>query len=77
MGYLTRNSTVYYKDGKALKTFEHDFANLALEKVIPHGIYDIRLNKGYITLGNSYETADFVVDNIGGLITVSIVSQYQ
>ena len=64
VGNLTRNKAMYCKDGKPVKTFDHDFKNLAIEKAIPHGIYDIRLNKGYITLGNSHETADFVVDNI-------------
>lgn len=64
VGNLTRNKALYCKDGKTLKTFDHDFKNLAIEKAVPHGIYDIRLNKGYITLGNSHETADFVVDNI-------------
>lgn len=64
VGNLTRNKAVYCKDGKTLKTFDHDFKNLAIEKAVPHGIYDIRLLKGYVTLGNSHETADFVVDNI-------------
>jgi hypothetical protein len=30
----------------------------------PDGIYDMQANKGYITIGNSAETADFVIDNL-------------
>ena len=64
LGNLTRNKAIFCKKGKPVKTFDHDFKNLAKEKAVPHGIYDMRLNKGYITLGNSHETADFVVDNL-------------
>ncbi len=64
LGNLTRNEAVYCKKGQLVKVYDHDFPNLASGKVVPHGIYDIKLNKGYITLGNSAETADFVVDNL-------------
>lgn len=64
LGTLTRNSTVLTKDGKAPKVFDHDFTYLATGKAIPHGIYDLKLNKGYISIGNSHETAAFVVDNL-------------
>jgi hypothetical protein len=64
LGNLTRNQAVYCKKDKPIEVFDHDFSNLATGKVIPHGIYDVKLNKGYITLGNSAETADFVTDNL-------------
>lgn len=64
LGNLTRNNTVYCKKGQIVKTYDHDFPNLATGKVIPHGIYDLKLLKGYITLGCFAETADFVVDNL-------------
>lgn len=64
LGNLTRNQALYCKKDEPIETFDHDFANLANEKAVPHGIYDMRLNRGYITLGNSHETADFVVDNL-------------
>jgi Rhodopirellula transposase DDE domain len=55
---------VLCKDGVAPDTYDHDYSYLATGKVIPHGIYDIRQNKGFITLGDSHETAAFVVDNL-------------
>lgn len=64
LGNLTRNKPIYQKKEKLVKVFDHDFPNLADDKAVPHGIYDIRLNKGFITLGNSAETADFIVDNL-------------
>jgi len=37
---------------------------LAQGKAIPHGILDLKRNQGYLTMGNSHETADFVVENL-------------
>jgi hypothetical protein len=58
-----------YRDGKCYTTgnidvFDHDYDNLSEGKVIPHGIYDLQLNKGYISIGNSSETAEFIIDNL-------------
>ena len=59
----------FYRDGKcfcnrAVRVFDHDYEHLAEGKVIPHGIYDLQANKGYISIGGSSETADFIVDNL-------------
>lgn len=58
-----------YRDGKcyctkAVKVYDHDYEHLSEGKVIPHGIYDMQANKGYISIGGSSETADFVLDNL-------------
>jgi len=58
-----------YRDGKCystapLKVFDHDYYYLSKGKVIPHGIYDMLRNEGYISIGNSHETAEFVKDNL-------------
>lgn len=64
LGTLTRNEAVLTKGGKAVPVFDHDYPYLGVGKAIPHGIYDVKLNEGYISLGNSHETAEFVVDNL-------------
>ena len=38
----------YYMQGD-VKVYDHDYTHLAEGKVIPHGIYDLQSNKGYIT----------------------------
>jgi hypothetical protein len=58
-----------YRDGKCytqapIKVYDHDYDYLSEGKVIPHGIYDLQANKGYISIGGSSETADFVIDNL-------------
>ena len=42
-----------YREGKCfcnkpIKVFDHDYEHLSEGKVIPHGIYDIQANKGYL-----------------------------
>ena len=64
LGQLTRNEQVLTKKGEIPEVFSSDYSFLASGRVIPHGIFDIKLNKGYISLGNSSETADFVIDNL-------------
>ena len=38
---------------------DHDFPSLAVGKAVPHGLYDIDRNIGYITLGTSHDTSEF------------------
>lgn len=64
LGELTRNQPILTKGKKAVKVLDHDYPQLGVGKAIPHGIYDIKLNQGYLSLGNSHETARFVVDNL-------------
>lgn len=58
-----------YREGKSytqeqIKVYDHDYSHLSEGKVIPHGIYDMQANIGYISIGNSRETADFIMDNL-------------
>lgn len=62
LGNLYRNGKCYCT--KAVKVYDHDYEHLSEGKVIPHGIYDLQSNKGYISIGGSSETADFVTDNL-------------
>ncbi len=64
LGALTRNELILTEGGKAVEVFDHDYPYLGVGKAIPHGIYDVKLNEGYLSLGNSHETAGFVVDNL-------------
>jgi Rhodopirellula transposase DDE domain len=42
---------------EAPQVFDHDFLSSAKEVVIPHGMYDIQRNEGYITLNTSKDTS--------------------
>jgi hypothetical protein len=54
----------FYRDGKlftkgTLGAFDHDFPSFADGVVIPHGLYDLKLNRGYLHLGTSHDTSEF------------------
>jgi hypothetical protein len=59
----------FYRDGKLytkeiLKVLDHDFASYADGLVIPHGVYDIQRNEGYVTIGTSKDTSEFACESI-------------
>jgi hypothetical protein len=43
---------------------DHDFAQDAVARAVPYGIYDLVHNQGYVYVGTSGDTADFAVDAI-------------
>ena len=53
-----------YYDFKHRKVNDHDFLSMAQGVVIPHGIYDIADNFGYLSLGTTKDTSEFCCDNI-------------
>jgi DDE family transposase len=59
----------FYRDGQvftqqAFRVFDHDFPSFADGYVIPHGLYDLKRNRGYINLGISHDTSEFACDSI-------------
>jgi Rhodopirellula transposase DDE domain len=62
LGNFKRPGQVYCSE--FLSTYDHDFLSFSHGQLVPHGIYDVVDNKGYLTLGTSKETAAFVCDNI-------------
>jgi transposase len=47
-----------------LHAFDHDFNSFAEKTIIPHGIYDLQHNLGYLHLGTSKDTSEFACDCI-------------
>lgn len=59
----------FKRPGKALsngspKAFDHDFATFSQGQIVPHGIYDVRANTGYMTIGTSHNTSKFACESI-------------
>ncbi len=59
----------FYRDGRLytlqeLHTLDHDFSSNAEGIIIPHGIYDLQRNIGYLHLGVSKDTSQFACDCI-------------
>lgn len=60
LGNFYRTGYLYTQD--ILEVYDHDFRSFAEGVVIPHGIYDVIKNKGYINLGISKDTGEFACD---------------
>jgi hypothetical protein len=59
----------FYRDGKvygrqALLAWDHDFPSSATGVVIPYGIYDLKRNFGYLSVGTSHDTTEFACDSL-------------
>jgi hypothetical protein len=57
----------FYRAGRVftrapVRAFDHDFPRYAEGVVIPHGLYDVRRNRGYLPLGTSHDTSAFACD---------------
>ena len=61
LGNLYRDGHLYTLE--ELQTWDHDFTSLAEGIVIPHSIYDLKRNSGFITLGTSKDTSEFTCDS--------------
>ncbi len=54
----------FFRPGKLytqepIRVHDHDFRSLAEGIAVPHGLYDIYQNIGYITIGTSHDTSEF------------------
>jgi hypothetical protein len=47
-----------------IETLDHDFPTAGEGKVIPHGIYDLARNEGYVHLNTSADTSEFCCDSV-------------
>ncbi len=62
LGTLYRDGKVYCQ--QALNAFDHDVPSLATGVIIPHGIYDLARNQGWIHVGVSRDTTAFACDSL-------------
>lgn len=47
-----------------LEVYDHDWRELATGKAIPHGLYDLSHNLGYVQIGTSHDTHEFAIDSM-------------
>ena len=71
----------FKRPGKALsngelKSYDHDFGTFSNGMLVPHGIYDVTRNVGYMTMGMSHDTSKFVCDNIERVWNCYLKGQY-
>ena len=59
----------FARDGHTLTqapvaVLDHDFPSAGEGKLIPHGLYDVARNEGYLHLNTSHDTSEFCCDSI-------------
>jgi hypothetical protein len=54
----------WHLKGKPELVRVHDFKDKELGKAIPYGVYDLRLDQGYVNVGIDHDTAQFAVASI-------------
>ena len=74
IGNFKRGGQVLCKEQP--KALDHDFLSFADGMIVPQGIYDVGTNTGYLTIGTSHDTAEFVCDNIVRVWTDYLQWQY-
>ena len=62
LGNLYRNGRVY--TNQSFRAFDHDFPTWADGVIIPHGLYDLGRNQGWLHLGLSRDTSEFACDSL-------------
>ncbi|UUZ78580.1 ISAzo13 family transposase [Polaromonas sp. P1(28)-13] len=62
MGNFARDG--YTHTQVQVQTLDHDFPSAGEGKLIPHGIYDLARNEGYMHLNTSVDTSEFCCDSI-------------
>jgi hypothetical protein len=54
----------WQRKGQPEEVNVHDFADQALGKVVPYGVYDLTHNQGWVSVGINHDTAEFAVATI-------------
>jgi DDE family transposase len=50
--------------GAPVRVNVHDFPSQAAGKAIPHGVYDVGQNRGFVNVGTSHDTPAFAVESL-------------
>ena len=64
IGNYKNNGREYSEKSKPVEVKGHDFVDKKLGRITPYGVYDIGLNKGWVSVGISCDTAQFAVNSI-------------
>jgi hypothetical protein len=64
IGDFANGGVEWQPGGQPERVRVHDFADPALGKVVPYGIYDVANNEGWVNVGDSADTAEFAVESI-------------
>ncbi len=64
IGDFANGGAEWAPGGEPERVRVHDFADPALGKVVPYGIYDVANDEGWVNVGDNADTAEFAVNSI-------------
>jgi Rhodopirellula transposase DDE domain len=64
VGEFSNDGREYHPIGEPTRTKTHDFVDKELGRAAPYGVYDIANDEGWVSVGNSADTAAFAVETI-------------
>jgi DDE family transposase len=62
LGDFYRQGTAYTDE--TIEVYDHDFGSAGSGVVIPHGLYDVGKNKGFVHLNTSHDTSELACESI-------------
>jgi len=64
VGEFSNGGQEYHPAGEPTRTKTHDFVDPTLGRAVPYGIYDIVNDEGWVSVGDTADTASFAVEAI-------------
>ena len=64
VGNYANGGTEWALVGEPEEVNDHDFPDPAVGKAVPYGIYDVVNNEGWVSVGDTADTAEFAVESI-------------
>ena len=64
VGELSNGGAEYHPKGEPTRTKTHDFVDKELGRAVPYGVYDLANDEGWVSVGDTADTAAFAVEAI-------------
>ena len=64
VGNLANKGKEWQPKGQPVRVDVHDFPDPEVPTAVPYGIYDLAQNEGFVSVGDSHDTAEFAVETI-------------
>jgi transposase len=64
VGEFSNGGTEWHPTGEPTRTKTHDFIDKDLGRAVPYGVYDIGNDEGWVSVGDTGDTASFAVEAI-------------
>lgn len=64
VGEFSNGGREYHPKGEPTRTKTHDFVDKELGRAVPYGVYDLANDEGWVSVGDTADTATFAVEAI-------------